>query len=115
MKDVESSSKQVLDELENKHQVNLFINMCDFLTKCSGLHHVSQNEMKELSERMDVEKQQWIENYMKKQVCTGLLCEQMYPMLSSNVIDVHQDAVLLQKERELKESVRESRDKVRRL
>ncbi|XP_046855295.1 centrosomal protein of 131 kDa-like [Xenia sp. Carnegie-2017] len=52
------------------------------------LENKHQNEMKELSERMDVEKQQWIENYMKKQ-----------------------DAVLLQKERELKESVRESRDK----
>ncbi|XP_028395235.1 centrosomal protein of 131 kDa-like [Dendronephthya gigantea] len=66
MNSVEHSSKQSLDELEHKHQT----------------------EMRELKERLEIEKQQWIENYMKKQ-----------------------DATLLQKERELKESVRESRDK----
>ena len=66
MSSVENSSKHTLEELEHKHQ----------------------SEIKELKERLEIEKQQWIENYMKKQ-----------------------DAMLLQKERELKESVRESRDK----
>ncbi|CAB3992815.1 centrosomal of 131 kDa isoform X2 [Paramuricea clavata] len=66
MNSVEHSSKLSLEELEHKHQT----------------------EMKELKERLEIEKQQWIENYMKKQ-----------------------DAMLLQKERELKENVRESRDK----
>lgn len=44
--------------------------------------------MKKLKEQLDIEKQQWIENYMKKQ-------------------DTH----LLAKERELKEGVREARDR----
>ena len=47
-----------------------------------------QTEMRNLKEQLEIERQQWIENYMKKQ-------------------DTH----LLAKERELKEGVREARDK----
>ena len=47
-----------------------------------------QSEMRSLKEQLEIERQQWIENYMKKQ-------------------DTH----LLAKERELKEGVREARDK----
>jgi len=46
------------------------------------------SEMASLKEQLEIEKQQWIENYMKKQ-----------------------DTYLLAKERELKEGVREARDK----
>ena len=44
--------------------------------------------MKNYKEKLDLEREQWIENYMKKQ-----------------------ETYLLTKERELKESVREARDK----
>jgi len=47
-----------------------------------------QYELKKLKDQLEIERQQWIENYMKKQ-------------------DTH----LLAKERELKEGVREARDK----
>lgn len=30
--------------------------------------------MNELKERLEIEKQGWIENYMKKQVCTSKSC-----------------------------------------
>ena len=47
-----------------------------------------QSEMKSYREQLDIEKQQWIENYMKKQ-----------------------ETYLLSKEREMKEGVRDARDK----
>ncbi|KAL9956558.1 hypothetical protein ACROYT_G038050 [Oculina patagonica] len=64
--EMQSSHQRTIDDLERKHQL----------------------EMNELKERLEIEKQGWIENYMKKQ-----------------------DAMLMTKERELKEAVREGRDR----
>ncbi|PFX32011.1 centrosomal protein of 131 kDa-like [Stylophora pistillata] len=64
--EMQTSHQRAMDDQERKHQL----------------------EMNELKERLEIEKQGWIENYMKKQ-----------------------DAVLMTKERELKEAVREGRDR----
>lgn len=64
--EMQTSHQRTIDDLERKHQL----------------------EMNELKERLEIEKQGWIENYMKKQ-----------------------DAMLMTKERELKEAVREGRDR----
>lgn len=64
--EMQTSHQRAIDDQERKHQL----------------------EMNELKERLEIEKQGWIENYMKKQ-----------------------DAMLMTKERELKEAVREGRDR----
>lgn len=64
--EMQTTHQRAIDDLDRKHQL----------------------EMNELKERLEIEKQGWIENYMKKQ-----------------------DATLMAKERELKEAVREGRDR----
>ncbi|KAK2557238.1 Centrosomal protein of 131 kDa [Acropora cervicornis] len=64
--EMQSSHQRVIDDVDRKHQL----------------------EMNELKERLEIEKQGWIENYMKKQ-----------------------DATLMAKERELKDAVKEGRDR----
>ena len=72
-------------------------------------------EVNELKERLDIEKQGWIENYMKKQVRSLTISNQssFFSSFSFIIISISfQDAVLMAKERELKEAVREGRDRV---
>ena len=72
-------------------------------------------EVNELKERLDIEKQGWIENYMKKQVRSLTISNQssFFSSFLSIIISISfQDAVLMAKERELKEAVREGRDRV---
>ncbi|XP_048575628.1 centrosomal protein of 131 kDa isoform X2 [Nematostella vectensis] len=74
---LEESHKKTVTESQASHQKSL-----------EDIERRHQLEMNELKERLEVEKQAWIENYMKKQ-----------------------DTVLMAKERELKEGVREARDR----
>ncbi|XP_020895169.1 centrosomal protein of 131 kDa isoform X2 [Exaiptasia diaphana] len=74
---LQESHKKALSEVERSHEKAM-----------SDLEAKHEFEVRELKERLDVEKEAWIENYMKKQ-----------------------DTILLSKERELKEGVREARDR----
>ncbi|XP_031573058.1 centrosomal protein of 131 kDa-like [Actinia tenebrosa] len=75
--ELQESHKTVLAELQRSHEKAI-----------ADIENKHQFEMRDLKEKLEIEKQAWIENYMKKQ-----------------------DAVLLTKERELKEGVREARDR----
>jgi len=74
---MESSCKQTVDSTHS-----------DQLKQIEELQDKHDNDMKNLKEKIEIEKQQWIENYMKKQ-----------------------ETYLLTKERELKEGVKDSRDR----
>ncbi|XP_073245130.1 centrosomal protein of 131 kDa-like isoform X1 [Porites lutea] len=84
--------RQELDEareaLEESHKKSILEMQTNHQREISNLERKHELEVNELKERLDIEKQGWIENYMKKQ-----------------------DAVLMAKERELKEAVREGRDR----
>ncbi|KAJ7372675.1 hypothetical protein OS493_017948 [Desmophyllum pertusum] len=84
--------RQELDEargaLEESHKKSILEMQTSHQRTNDDLERKHQLEMNELKERLEIEKQGWIENYMKKQ-----------------------DAMLMTKERELKEAVRDGRDR----
>lgn len=77
---MQSSHQRTIDDLERKHQVieqkitnrtkNKFVLylVSEEPLKLSSNFFELQLEMNELKERLEIEKQGWIENYMKKQV-----------------------------------------------
>ncbi|XP_065066186.1 centrosomal protein of 131 kDa-like isoform X2 [Rhopilema esculentum] len=73
---------------EESYRHTLLAMQEDHHKKLEEIERRHTSEMSNLKEQLEIEKQQWIENYMKKQ-----------------------DTYLLAKERELKEGVREARDK----